>query len=101
MAIQDWQMIPRTNRILLLLIFLLISTSFIRAETIPGLGTATFPTSTHSAPAAREFVRGLLLLHLFEYDDAKLVVYRRGEGGPRFCDGVLGRGDDLQSSGLE
>jgi len=44
MAIQDWQMIPRTNRILLLLIFLLISTSFIRAETIPGLGTATFPT---------------------------------------------------------
>ena len=50
--------IPRTNRILLLLTFLLISTSFVRAETIPGLGTATFPTSTHSAAAdARIYAR--------------------------------------------
>src|SRR6202167_4721977 len=62
--------IPPTNRILLLLLFPLVSTSFVRAETIPGLGTASFPTSTHSSAAAHEFARGLLLLHLFEYDDA-------------------------------
>lgn len=62
--------IPRTNRILLLLTCVLVCVSVVRAETIPGLGTATFPTSTHSADAAREFMRGLLLLHLFEYGDA-------------------------------
>ncbi len=85
MAIRDWQTIPRTNRILLLLIFLLISTSFIRAETIPGLGTATFPTSTHSAPAAREFARGLLLLHLFEYDDAMWSFIAAEKADPGFA----------------
>lgn len=41
-----------------------------RAQTIPGLGTATFPTSTHSAAAQTDFIRGLLLLHAFEYPDA-------------------------------
>jgi tetratricopeptide (TPR) repeat protein len=64
------QTIPRTNRILSLLVFLLISTFLLQAETISGLGTATFPTSTHSAAAQRDFIRGLLLLHLFEYSDA-------------------------------
>jgi len=38
--------------------------------TIAGLGTVTFPTSTHSAAAESTFVRGVLLLHVFEYDDA-------------------------------
>ena len=33
-------------------------------------GTATFPTSTHSPTAQTAFMRGLLLLHLFEYRDA-------------------------------
>jgi tetratricopeptide (TPR) repeat protein len=49
---------------------LLLSGSMLRAETIPGLGTATFPTSTHNAEAQHDFLRGLLLLHVFEYDDA-------------------------------
>lgn len=40
------------------------------AQKIAGLGTATFPTSTHSAAAQMEFMRGLLLLHVFEYPDA-------------------------------
>ena len=39
-------------------------------QTIAGLGTATFPTSTHFPEAQTEFIRGLLLLHTFEYDDA-------------------------------
>jgi len=38
--------------------------------TLAGLGTVTFPTSTHSAAAESTFVRGVLLLHVFEYDDA-------------------------------
>jgi len=70
--------IPRTNRFLPLLSVLLLSTSFVRAETIPGLGTANFPTLAHSAAAAHEFTRGLLLLHLFEYDDA-LASFRAAE----------------------
>ena len=39
-------------------------------QTIPGLGTITFPTSTKSAGAQTAFIRGVLLLHVFEYDDA-------------------------------
>jgi tetratricopeptide (TPR) repeat protein len=77
--------IPRTNGILLLLICLLISTSFVRAETIPGLGGATFLTSTHSATAAHEFMRGLLLLHLFEYDDAAGSFMAAEKADPGFA----------------
>jgi tetratricopeptide (TPR) repeat protein len=40
------------------------------AQTIPGLGTATFATSTSSAAAQTDFMHGLLLLHVFEYEDA-------------------------------
>ena len=39
-------------------------------QTIAGLGTTAFPTSTTSAEAQTAFLRGLLLLHLFEYGDA-------------------------------
>ena len=85
MAIQDRQMIPRTNRILLFLTCMLICTSFVRSETIPGLGTATFPTSTRSAAAAREFARGLLLLHLFEYDDANRSFIAAEKADPGFA----------------
>ena len=77
--------IPRTNRILLLLTCMLVCTSFVRAETIPGLGTASFPTSTHSAAAAREFMRGLLLLHLFEYGDASRSFVAAEKEDPDFA----------------
>ena len=77
--------IPRTNRILLLLTCMLVCTVFVRAETIPGLGTATFPTSTHSAAAAREFMRGLLLLHLFEYGDASRSFVAAEKEDPDFA----------------
>jgi tetratricopeptide (TPR) repeat protein len=77
--------IPPTNRILLLLLFPLVSTSFVRAETIPGLGTASFPTSTHSSAAAHEFARGLLLLHLFEYDDAASSFVAAEKADPAFA----------------
>lgn len=38
--------------------------------TIRGLGTLSFPTSTRSVSAESAFVRGVLLLHVFEYEDA-------------------------------
>lgn len=85
MTIQDWRTIPRTKRILLFLLFLLISTSSACAETIPGLGTASFPTSTQSPIAARDFMRGLLLLHLFEYDDAASSFIASEKADPGFA----------------
>jgi tetratricopeptide (TPR) repeat protein len=54
----------------LFVLLLPVSAGLLRAQTIPGLGNATFPTSTHSASAQSDFLRGLLLLHLFEYEDA-------------------------------
>jgi tetratricopeptide (TPR) repeat protein len=39
-------------------------------QTIEGLGTATFPTSAKSDATQTAFMRGLLLLHLFEYPAA-------------------------------
>lgn len=47
-------------------------------QTIKGLGTVTFPTSTKSVVAQTAFIRGLLLLHLFEYADAA-VAFRQAE----------------------
>lgn len=85
MAIHDRQTILRRERILRFLIFLFIFTSFTPAETIPGLGTATFPTSTHSAAAAYDFARGLLLLHLFEYDDALSSFIATERADPSFA----------------
>lgn len=40
------------------------------AQTIPGLGTTSFATSTKSPDAQTAFLRGLLLLHVFEYPAA-------------------------------
>jgi tetratricopeptide (TPR) repeat protein len=75
----------RTRLILQLLPFLFLPASFVCAETIPGLGTATFPTSTHSAAAESDFMRGLLLLHLFEYEDAASSFVEAEEADPGFA----------------
>ena len=40
------------------------------AITVAGYGTVDFPTSTRSAVAQLAFSRGVLLLHLFHYDEA-------------------------------
>lgn len=76
---------PRSYRILVLSLVSLVAISVVRAETIPGLGTANFPTSTHSAVAAREFMRGLLLLHLFEYGDAASSFVAAEKADPGFA----------------
>ncbi len=48
-------------------------------QTIPGLGSLSFPTSTHAAAAQTAFLRGMLLLHLFEYPSAA-EAFRKAEG---------------------
>ena len=73
------------NKTFLLLLLLPISASLLQAQTIPGLGTATFPTSTHSAVAQSEFMRGLLLLHLFEYSDAAKSFVAAEKTDPGFA----------------
>lgn len=55
------------------------------AVTIPGLGTATFATSTHSAEAQQHFMHGLLLLHLFEYQPAAQSFVAAEEADPAFA----------------
>lgn len=56
----------------------------VRAQTIAGLGTATFPTATHSLEAQTDFIRGLLLLHVFEYDDAAKAFQSAQKIDPTF-----------------
>ena len=48
------------------------------AASIPGLGTLTFPTSTLVPAAQGAFIRGVLLLHLFHYDEAA-DAFRKAE----------------------
>ena len=52
---------------------------------IPGLGSAAFPTSTKSAAAQHAFLRGLLLLHLFEYPRARMEFEKAEELDPGFA----------------
>ena len=59
-----------------------IFTSICGAQT-QGLGTIDFPTS--GSPGAREvFLRGALLLHSFEYDDARVAFRQAQELDPDF-----------------
>lgn len=51
---------------------------------IDGLGSVSFPNS--GAPEAQEdFIRGVLLLHSFEYDDAAAAFRRAQEADPDFA----------------
>ena len=49
-----------------------------------GLGTVIFPTSTRSAAAQQEFLRGMLLLHLFEYPAAEAAFIQARTLDPSF-----------------
>ena len=53
-------------------------------RTIAGLGTLSFPTSTHSTEAQTAFLRGALLLHLFEYPDAAKAFRKAQRLDPDF-----------------
>jgi len=68
-----------------LVLLLALSAGLTQAQAIPGLGNATFPTSTHSAAAQSDFIRGLLLLHLFEYSDAAKSFVAAESADPGFA----------------
>jgi len=76
---------PGMNWALFVLLLLQIFHPLLHAETVPGLGTATFPTSTKSPDAQHEFMRGLLLLHLFEYEDAARSFVAAQKTDPGFA----------------
>jgi tetratricopeptide (TPR) repeat protein len=70
---------PRLSLVLLLVASALQSQVRARPlEHIDGLGSLDFPTSSTSAPARAAFLRGMLLLHVFEYADAELA-FRQAE----------------------
>ncbi len=73
------------NKTFLLMVLLPLSAWLLEAETIPGLGTTVFPTSTRSAAAQSDFMRGLLLLHLFEYPDAAKSFVAAEKADPGFA----------------
>ena len=73
------------NKTFFFVLLLPMSAWLLQAETIPGLGKATFPTSTHSAAAQSDFMRGLLLLHLFEYSDAAKSFVAAEKTDPGFA----------------
>lgn len=54
-------------------------------RTIDGLGSISFPTSTHSTAAQTAFLRGALLLHLFEYPDAAKAFRQAQQLDPGFA----------------
>jgi len=61
----------------------LLSCSSAAASTIDSLGTIDFPNSG-AAEAQDTFVRGVLLLHSFEYEDAKEAFLEAQEIDPEF-----------------
>jgi len=54
-------------------------------QTIDGLGTTTFPTSAKSGAAQTAFMRGFLLLHLFEYPAAAKAFEQAEKLQPDFA----------------
>ena len=54
-------------------------------QTVNGLGSLSFPTSTSSAPAQAKFVEGMLLLHLFEYPRAEKAFQQAEQLDPGFA----------------
>jgi tetratricopeptide (TPR) repeat protein len=84
---------PRRFRLVALVVGTLLSGTLIGAQTreaapmrtIEGLGTISFPASTRSAEAQTAFLRGALLLHLFEYPDAAKAFRQAQQLDPDFA----------------
>ena len=69
------------------------------ATDVVDLGSIDFPNSG-SKQAQGAFYRGVLLLHSFEFEDAREEFQAAQEIDPDFGSGLLGRGDDPQPSPL-
>jgi tetratricopeptide (TPR) repeat protein len=85
MSLFDWKATSRAQKALSFVLFLTGCACLLQAERIPGLGTATFATSTRSADAQSDFMRGLLLLHLFQYPDAAKSFVAAEKKDPGFA----------------
>ena len=74
------------TRVCLLISLIGASTLSFGATTqkINGLGSLSFPTSTNSAPAQMAFNKGMLLLHLFEYQSAEKSFQEAQKIDPSF-----------------
>ena len=71
-----------------MLILLTGVSTFVLAATpqkINGLGSLSFPTSTNSAAAQTAFNKGMLLLHLFEYQSAEKSFQEAQKIDPSFA----------------
>ncbi|HET7452895.1 MAG TPA: hypothetical protein VFL12_09150 [Thermoanaerobaculia bacterium] len=66
------------RRLALFAVLAISARAFAQADRGGRLGNLDFPTSTKSAEAQEAFVRGVLLLHSFEYADAA-AEFRRAE----------------------
>jgi hypothetical protein len=64
---------------------LLAAPAFAAREHVDGLGSLDFPTSSPSAPARAAFLRGMLLLHVFEYPDAERAFQQAEALDPGFA----------------
>ena len=69
----------------LALLTLLASVALLPRAHAQSLGSVDFPTSTESAEAQAAFERGLLLLHSFEYDDARDAFREARQLDPGFA----------------
>lgn len=70
-----------------ILVLLVGTSSFTFAaapQKIPGLGSLSFPTSTQSIAAQTAFNKGMLLLHLFEYQSAEKSFQQAQKIDPGF-----------------
>ena len=56
-----------------------------KAASTAGLGDIEFPTSTSSEEAQQWFLRGVLLLHNFQYEDAKAAFFQAQVIDPNFA----------------
>ena len=74
----------RSAAALSLALLLALSTSVAPRAQQDGLGRIDFPTS-QNGPAQDAFIRGVLLLHSFEYEDAKEAFLEAQKAAPDFA----------------
>jgi len=70
--------------VVVLLLFAAGVTAQAAMESVEGLGALDFPTSTKSAAAQTAFVRGMLLLHVYEYPRAEKAFQQAETLDPDF-----------------
>jgi len=81
---------PRRAMTIAVLVSLFVYPAFLHAQTeelrtVQGLGRLSFPTSTHTPAAQTAFLRGVLLLHVFEYPETAAAFQKAQRLDPAFA----------------